>query len=106
MPRCEGLLIRKAAGSMALVPPDLLHRMLNDVVEGQAPTGASSRNQAVRRGIIARLKGRIRNRLSPPRPEVPRMKPADVLMRLLVLRMAFPTTFRIAKFLTQTNFVG
>ena len=72
----------------SLVPPDLLHRMLDDIVEGKAPSAANSRSPAVSGGILARLSRRIRNRLLPPRPEVPRMKPSDVLMRLILLRTA------------------
>jgi asparagine synthase (glutamine-hydrolysing) len=72
----------------SLVPPDLLHRMLDDVVEGKAPSAANSRSPAVGGGILARLSRRFRNRLLPPRPEVPRMKPSDVLMRLILLRTA------------------
>lgn len=71
-----------------LVPPDLLHRMLSDIAEGKPPSSGNFGQQASRRGITARLSRRIRKWLSPPRPEVPRMKPSDVLMRLLVLRTA------------------
>ncbi len=70
-----------------LVPPDLLLRMLNDVVDGKS-LNVGSAKMAGRRGIIDRLVGRTLKRIVPPRPEIPQAKPADVLMRLVVLRTA------------------
>ncbi len=72
----------------ALVPPDVFNRLLSAIAEGKLPSNAGTIRPSGRSGIITRLGRRIRNRLSPPRPEAPRVKPGDALMRLIVLRTA------------------
>ena len=84
----RGLIESRSSRLDALVPPELLQRMLSDIAEGKSPSSENSGKPAASRGITAKLSRRIRNWLSPPRPEVPRPKASDVLMRLIVLRTA------------------
>jgi asparagine synthetase B (glutamine-hydrolysing) len=81
------LLIRADSSPLdKLVPPDLLEHVLGDVVEGKLKATPDNRatSDRVTRMLVDRALGRV-FRPEPPRPSA---KPADVLLRLILLRTA------------------
>jgi len=83
----RGLIAMQRSRLDELVPPDVLVRLLSDVVEGERYDSSGGR-QAIRPGVVDKLLRRTIMRVVPQSPPVPAAKPADVLMRLLLLRMA------------------
>jgi hypothetical protein len=69
-----------------LVPPDLLQRLLIDVVEGKQQFVAASKT--THKGVRQELVDRTLRRFIRPRPDRLREKPPDVLLRLIMLRTA------------------
>jgi asparagine synthase (glutamine-hydrolysing) len=71
-----------------LIPPDVLQRLLADIAAGKAPDGGNGDQTTSAPGVVQRLSRRVYRRFVPSMPPISRMKPADVLLRLITLRTA------------------
>jgi hypothetical protein len=69
-----------------LVPPELLERILSDVIQGRLNVTPDNRTTSDR--FTRQLMDRTLRRVMRPKPLRPTAKPADVLLRLIVLRTA------------------
>ena len=70
-----------------LVPPDVLKHLLKQVLEGRA-TSVDGGTKGSRAGTVRDFVRRKTKRFIPSKPGLPKAEPANLLMRLLVLRIS------------------
>ncbi len=71
-----------------LIPPDVLERLLGDVLNGRGPSGSGIHQEGAFTGAIGRVVNRTVRNFVPLRPPVRPIEPPNILLRLIILRMA------------------